>query len=237
MVTLLAVIAVVAAMAVVYFAFESLRLGRVAEELEGENADLRGRLSNLVVEVRRLRESSGLPSEPTTQSANDELMPLRRAVRGVAARNRPARVTDSPDVVAIISADPAEKKRIGEALTANGYRATESPLADAPRFAHELSTAAILFDLRDLGIATGAKVMLTAFASDPLAREVPLFALVATNTDRERLIDEGLFTTAFVAPTDPALLSSSLGAAIIRRRTRSQRAEAARTLSSALSRP
>ena len=236
MVILFAVATILAAMAVVYFALEAARIGRVAEELEGENADLRGRLTNLVGEVRRLRESSGLSTETVTQSADDELMPLRRPGRSGATRGRTGRQSESPDRVAIISADPAEQKRIEDALTANGYRVAPSPLADAPRYAHELSTAALIFDLRNLGVAAGVRVMLNTFANDPLAKEVPVFALVGTSIERERLIDEGVFTAAFTVPTDTALLSSNLGAAIIRRRTRAQRAEVARTLSSALSR-
>lgn len=236
MVPLLAITAVLAAIAVVYFVFEASRIGRVAEELEGENADLRGRIANLVAEVKRLRESSGLPDEPLTQSAEDELMPLRRANRGGTGRTRATRSTESPDMVAIISADPTEQKRIADALTANGYRVAESILADAPRYAHELSTAALIFDLRNLGVAAGARVMLSSFASDPLAKEVPIFAIVGSNVERERLIDEGVFTAVFSMPTDTTLLTSNLGAAIIRRRTRAQRAAAARTLSSALSR-
>jgi hypothetical protein len=39
--------------------------------------------------------------------------------------------------------------------------------------------------------------MIGAFNSDPLAKEVPLFALVATNIERERLIDEGLLRPCF----------------------------------------
>ncbi|MBC8135109.1 MAG: hypothetical protein H8F28_04375 [Fibrella sp.] len=236
MVILLAVIAVLAAMSVVYFAFEAARSGRIAEELEGENADLRGRITNLVGEVGRLRSSTGLPSEGITQSEEDELMPLRRASRATTPRRRAMKSHESPDMVAIISADPVEQNRLSDALTANGYRVAESPLADAPRYAHELSTAAIIFDLRNLGVATGARVMLDSFARDPLAKEVSIFAIVATNLERERLIDEGAFTAAFLAPTDTALLVGNLGAAIIRRRTRAQRAEAARTFSSALSR-
>ena len=242
MVPFLAVIAVLAAMALVYFAFETFRLGRIAEELEGENADLRGRLSNLVGEVRRLREASGLPFETGTQSAQDELMPIRRASRTAGAapltgRNRAVRPAENPDLVAIVSADLSETKRIGDALTANGYRTVTSSLADAPRYAHELSTAAVIFDLRDPGIATGAQVMLTAFANDPLAKEVPIFALVGNKPEQEKLVDEGTFAAAFLAPTDTALLTSNLGAALIRRRTRTQRAAAARNLSAALSRP
>lgn len=237
MVTFLAVIAGLAIIVAVYFAFEAFRIGRAAEELEGENADLRGRLSNLVGEVRRLREATSLTGEPIVQSAQDELMPLRRANRSATPRGRTVRSAENPDMVAIVSTDLAETKRITDALTANGYRAVDSSLADAPRYAHELSTASLIFDLRNPGIASGAGVMLTTFASDPLAKEVPLFALVGTNLERERLIDEGIFAAVFMVPTDTALLTSNLGAAIIRRRTRTQRAEAARNLSASISRP
>lgn len=236
MVILLTVIAVLASAAVVYYVYEASRLGRIAEELEGENADLRGRISNLVAEVRRLRETSGASTESQKQSADDELMPIRRTSRAGATKGRSGRSTGSPDLVALVSSDGAEKARIADALTANGYRTADSSLADAPRYAHEISTAAVVFDLRHPMVATGIKAIIDAFSSDPLAKEVPLFALVATNLERERLIDEGVFTAVFLAPTDTALLISNLGAALIRRRTRAQRAEAARSLSSMLSR-
>ncbi|MBC7807878.1 MAG: hypothetical protein H7145_17235 [Akkermansiaceae bacterium] len=237
MVIFLVLTAVLAAMAVVYFAFEASRVGHIAQMLEGENADLRGRIANLVVEVRRLRESSGLPFETFAQSSADELMPLRRAGRGGVTRSRTMRSGENPDVVAVVCADPAEQKRLSNDLTANGYRVAESTIAEIPRYAHELSTAALIFDLRNMGIATGARVILAAFATDPIAKEVPVFALVANNIDRERLIDEGVFTSAFLVPTDTALLASNLGAASIRRRTRARRVEAARPLSLALASP
>jgi hypothetical protein len=124
MVILLTIITVLVSLAVVYYAYEASRLGRVTEELEGENADLRGRITNLVGEVRRLRETYGWPSESQKQSADDELMPIRRTSRVATTKGRSGRSTGSPDLVVLVSSDTLEKQRISDALTANGYQVT-----------------------------------------------------------------------------------------------------------------
>ncbi|MBC8141616.1 MAG: hypothetical protein H7Y38_09275, partial [Armatimonadetes bacterium] len=188
--------------------------------------------SELVGEVRRLRDASGLPSQVGLQTPDDELMPLRQAGR-LGVRAKPSRAADAPGTVVLVSGDAAETGKLNAALTANGYRMVSAPLSDATRYAHEITTAAFVFDLRDAATATGASVLLAAFAADPLAKEVPVFALVASSVERERLIDDSSYTGAFVVPADPALVASSLGAAIIRRKTRARRQEAGRLLAAA----
>ncbi len=232
----LLVILTVFVVATLYFAFEASRLSRVVQDYEGENAELRERVAVLIGQMQRLRESAGLHTDAAIQSPDDELMPLRQGLRN-AGRGRPVRAVENAGAVVIVSGDGAERSRLAGALTANGYTVLPASLAEAPRLAHEISTAALVFDLREPEIAGAVPEILSAFAADPLAREVPVFALVGTTTERERLIDEGPFSAAFVVPTDTALFTSSIKSAIIRRRTRTRRAETARTLSSALSRP
>ncbi len=235
MVLNLAVISIVTTLSAVYFALVSFRSNRVVQDLEGENADLRGRFAVLIAELRRLRAASGLSGDGLAQSPDDELMPLRRTGRGT-TRNKPPRPTDGVDNVVLVSVESTEQRRLVESLSRAGYRTVSTSLTEVLQFTHELSTAALVLDLRDMPTAIGARAFMELLVADPLAKEVPVFALVASRSERERIIDEGPYTFAFVVPTDTAVFISTLGAAIIRRKTRSRRAETARNLSSALSR-
>ncbi len=221
---------VVLALLAIYFAFEGANTGRSLQIAERENEEMRGRVSELVGEVRRLRDASGLPSQVGLQTPDDELMPLRQTGRLGARAKQNRAAPDSPGTVVLVSGDAAEIGKLNAALSASGYHVVSAALSDATRYAHEMTTAAFVFDLRDTATATGAETLLAAFASDPLAREVPVFALVASSVERERLIDDASYTGAFTVPTDPAIVSSSLGAAIIRRKTRARRQEAGRIL-------
>lgn len=212
-------------------AWDAVRSSRVAQDLDGENRELQVRVRELAAEVRRLRDASGLPSEVALRPQDDELMPLR--TRGNAARTKPTRAADTPGTVVLVTSDDAEKARLSQAFTAKGYTVVASPLAELFRHAQEMSTAAIFLDLRDPETAGGAASLRTQLAADPLSKEIPVFCLVGSSVDKERLIDDGVYTGAFIAPTDTALVASALGAAIIRRKTRARRAEAGRVFSAA----
>ena len=226
---------VILAALAIYFAYDRSRNSRIAGLLENENDDLRFRVTELVAEVRRLQGASGLTSRVALQTQDDELMPIRTGGRG-AGRTKPTRVPDAPGTVVLVSNDAKEGARLNDALTANGYRVVSAPLADTTRYAHEMSTAAMVLDLRDVQVSAGVATILAGFAGDTLAKEIPVFALVGSPVERERLIDDGMYAGAFVVPADTALIASSLGAAIIRRKTRARRAEAGRILSSATAR-
>ena len=224
------ILVVLAALAV-YFAWDGARNSRAAQVLEGENDELRMRVRELAAEVRRLRDASGLPSQVALRPQDDELMPIR--ARNNAARTKPTRAADTPGTVVLVTNDAKEEARLTGVLSANGYTVLPSPLGEVTRHAQEMSTAAILVDLRDAATLTGMSPLLSQFAADPLTKEIPVFALVGTSVDKERLVDDGVYAAAFVVPTDIALVTSALGAAIIRRKTRARRAEAGRVLSAA----
>ena len=236
---LLAMFAVVGIIGAIYFAFESAQNRQALEKLEGENIDLLARLSSSRAEIRRLRELSGISTEandPLLQAPDDELMPLRKTNRGLrATRSTTKAASDTWNTVVFIGKDPAEKTRLIAALTPGGYRLQEATTAsEAQRLAHELSTAALIFDLRDATLTSITQAVADALVADPLAREVPLFAIVPTAKERERLQEEGTYAAAFTAPVDVSLITSTLGAAMIRRKTRVRRAEAARSISASV---
>ena len=221
---------VVLALVAVYFAFEAANAGRDLTITQRENDEMRGRIMELAGEVRRLRDASGLPSQ-IAQTPDDELMPLRTANRA-APRTQP-RAQSASGTVVLVSGDVNETGKLRESLAANGYEVLTAPLTEALRHAHEMNTAGLFLDLRDTATATSAPTLLSALAADPLAKEMPVFALVASALERERLVDEGAYSGAFVVPADAAIVASSLGAAIIRRKTRARRQEAGRLVAAA----
>lgn len=232
---LLALLTIFGIIATIYFAFESAQNRQALEQREAENTDLRARLASSRAEIRRLRELSGISTEsndPLLQTPEDELMPLRktaRSLRGPRTTTKPA--SDAWNTVIFIGKDAVEKTRLTTALMAGGYTVQDATTAaEAQRLAHELSTAALIFDLRDATLTTLTQAVADALSADPLAREVPLFAIVPTAKERERLQEEGTYAAAFTAPLDVSLITSALGAAMIRRKTRVRRAEAARSI-------